>query len=398
MKKILLLGGSRYLKPVVKAIHELGYYAITCDYLPDNYAHKHADEYHNVSILDREAVLNLARELKIDGIMSFACDPGVVTAAYVATQLGLSTLPYKSVEILQNKALFRKFLTEHGFNVPKAKGYKSSDEALKDIDKFEWPVIVKPTDSAGSKGVRRVDAPKDLKGNIEYALSFSHSAEFIIEEFIEKEGDSSDSDCFSVNGELVFASFNNQKFDTQAENPYVPAAFTWPCGMAVESQKILREELQRLIKLLDLNTSIYNVETCQGTDGKTYIMECSPRGGGNRLAEILEFATGADLIKNAVRAAVGEKVISLRDPIYDGYWAEIILHSTRNGIFRSLYLDEQIKPYVHEMDLWIEPGDEVHVFSGANHCIGTLVLKFDNNIKMKDYVNHIYDHIEVITE
>ena len=104
MKKVLLLGGSRYLRPVIKACHELGYYAITCDYLEDNYAHKFSDEYHNVSIIDKDAVLELAKELKVDGVMSFACDPGVTTAAYVAEKLGLPTHPYKSVEILQNKA------------------------------------------------------------------------------------------------------------------------------------------------------------------------------------------------------------------------------------------------------------------------------------------------------
>ena len=88
---------------MIKAAHDLGYYVITCDYLPDNIAHKYADEYHNVSIIDIEAVLALARELKIDGIMSFAVDPGVVTAAYVQEQMGLPACgPYESVCILQN--------------------------------------------------------------------------------------------------------------------------------------------------------------------------------------------------------------------------------------------------------------------------------------------------------
>ena len=109
-KKILLLGGLRYLLPVIKAAHDLGYYVITCDYLPDNIAHKYADEYHNVSIIDKEAVLALARELQIDGIMSFAVDPGVVTAAYVQEQMGLPACgPYESVCILQNKDRFRRF-------------------------------------------------------------------------------------------------------------------------------------------------------------------------------------------------------------------------------------------------------------------------------------------------
>lgn len=396
MKKVLLLGGSRYLRPVIKAVHELGYYAITCDYLPDNYAHKYSDEYYNVSIMDKEAVLELARELKVDGVMSFACDPGVTTAAYVAEQLELPTHPYESVKILQNKALFRKFLTEHGFNVPKAKGYTDTTEAIKDVDFFTWPVIVKPTDSAGSKGVTRVDDPKELLKSIKYALSFSHSDEFIIEEFIEKQGDSSDTDCFSMNGELMFASFNNQKFDTNADNPYTPAAYTWPSTMSRENQEVLRSELQRLMKLLNLNTSIYNVETRESTNGKPYIMELSPRGGGNRLAEILEFATGAELIKNAVRAAVGDELTPMHDPVYNGYWAEIILHSDKSGSFRELAVDEEVRSYVYETELWVEPGDEVHAFTASNFAVGTLVLRFSDKDTMNYIVNDINKHIEII--
>lgn len=123
-KKLMLLGGIRYLLPVIKAAHEQGYYVITADYLPDNIAHKYSDEYVNVSIIDKDAVLRVAQEKKIDGIMSFGVDPGVVTAAYVQEKLGLPSFgPYESVCILQNKDCFRAFLAEHGFNVPKAKGY-----------------------------------------------------------------------------------------------------------------------------------------------------------------------------------------------------------------------------------------------------------------------------------
>ena len=82
-KKLMLLGGLRYLLPVIKAAHEHGYYVITADYLPNNIAHKYSDEYCNVSIIDKEAVLAKARELQIDGIMSFACDPGEIGRAHV---------------------------------------------------------------------------------------------------------------------------------------------------------------------------------------------------------------------------------------------------------------------------------------------------------------------------
>ena len=109
-KKLMLLGGIRYLLPVIEAAHKQGYHVITADYLPDNIAHKYSDEYVNVNITDKEAVLKAALEKGIDGIMSFGVDPGVVSASYVQEQMGLPSFgPHESVVILQNKDKFRYF-------------------------------------------------------------------------------------------------------------------------------------------------------------------------------------------------------------------------------------------------------------------------------------------------
>ena len=378
-KKLLLLGGLRYLLPVIESAHRLGYYVITCDYIPDNIAHKYSDEYHNVSIIDKEAVLALARELQIDGIMSFAVDPGVVTAAYVQEQMGLPGNPYESVCILQNKDRFRNFLTQHGFTVPKAKGFSSVEEALAERYWYSWPVIVKPTDAAGSKGVTRVDRPEDLGPALESAFEHSISKRVIVEEFIEKSGCSSDTDSFSVDGELKFVSFSAQRFDEGAVNPYTPSAYSWPSTMTKGQEAELASEIQRLLSLLGMRTSIYNIETRIGRDGRAYIMEVSPRGGGNRLAEMLRFATGVDLITNAVRAAVGDEVRGVEQKPYNGYWAEVILHADREGHFIRLDIDEEFSiSHVVQTDLWVKEGDKVSSFKGANDAIGTLVLRFDS--------------------
>ena len=375
MKKLMILGGARYALPVIEAAHKLGIYVITCDYLPDNIAHKYSDEYCNISIIDKEATLDAAQKLQIDGIMSFACDPGVVTAAYVADKMGLPNVgPYESVCILQNKGKFRKFLTDNNFTVPMAKSYKNIDEALKDAGIFNWPVIVKPTDSAGSKGVTRVDSIDDLKTSIEYALSFSHSDEFIIEDFITQKGYSSDSDSFSINGELKFVSFDCQRFDKDAENPYTPAAYSWPSSISNKHQDELKSEIQRLIKLLGMKTAVYNIETRESTDGKAYIMEMSPRGGGNRLSECLRYATGVDMITNMVKYSVGLPIDEIEQKDYSGYWAEVILHSDKAGIFESLWISDELQENIVETDLWIEKNQKVGGFSAANEAIGTLIM------------------------
>lgn len=397
MKKIMVLGGSRYALPVIKAAHELGLYVITCDYLPDNIAHKYSDEYCNISIIDKEKTLEAAERLQIDGIMSFACDPGVVTAAYVAEKMGLPNVgPYESVCILQNKGKFRQFLSDHGFRVPIAKGYTDIEVALNEKDMYNWPVIVKPTDSAGSKGVTRVDKPEQLRPSIEYALSFSHSDEFIIEDFITQRGYSSDTDSFSVDGELKFVSFNSQRFDSEAKNPYTPAAYSWPSSMTEKNQYELRSEIQRLIKLLHMKTAVYNIETRESLDGVPYIMELSPRGGGNRLSECLRYATGVDMITNMVKYSVGLPMDEITQQPYDGCWAEIVLHSDKPGVFDSLWISDEILENVIERDLWVEKGDQVGGFTAANEAIGTLILRFENDDKMQFVMGDINKYVKVI--
>lgn len=397
MKKLMLLGGMRYLVPVIETAHKMGVYVITCDYLPDNIAHKYSDEYVNVSILEKEKVLEEARKRKIDGILSFACDPGVVTAAYVAEKMNLPTSgPLESIEILQNKGKFRKFLTENNFNVPVAKQYTNIDEALKETEMFNWPVIVKPTDSAGSKGVTKVSKKEKLKDAIEYALKYSHCNEFIIEDFLEKVNDSSDCDSFSINGELKFVSFSAQKFDEKCENPYTPAAYTFPATISKNHQEELKNEIQRLLKLLNMKSSIYNIETRECTNGKAYIMECSPRGGGNRLSEMIRYMTNIDLIDEVVRAAIGEPLIDLKQEEIKENFAEIILHSEKEGTFKELWTSEKISDNIVEKDLWVKEGTKIGGFAGANEAIGTLVLRFKNQEELKRVIESQEEYVKVI--
>lgn len=395
-KRLMLLGGIRYLLPVIKAAHEQGYYVITADYLPDNIAHKYSDEYVNVSIIDKEAVLKVAREKEIDGIMSFGVDPGVIAASYVQNQMGLPSFgPFESVEILQNKDKFRAFLSQNGFNVPWAFSFDSVEEAFKNRAKFSYPLIVKPTDSAGSKGCTRVDEEVELNAALEYAIKYSISGKIIVEEFLEKKGCSSDTDSYAENGVLKFVSFSAQRFDENAVNPYTPAAYSWPSTFTMEEEQYLTSEIQRLITLLGMKTSVFNIETRVGTNGNPYIMELTPRGGGNRLCEMLRYATGVDLITAITRAMVGDDPGIVEQKPYDGHWAEIILHADKSGIFQRLEVDATLNAEVVEEDLWVKPGDFVHGFEGANDAIGTLVLRFEDEDTMESALSRINKYIKM---
>ena len=395
-KKLMLLGGIRYLLPAIEAAHRHGVHVITVDYLPDNIAHKYSDEYHNVSILDKEAVLDLAKKLQIDGILSYAVDPGVVAAAYVAEQMGLPfTCSYEAACIMQDKARFRQFLADNGFNVPNAKGYTNAEDALKDVDYFNWPVIVKPVDSAGSKGVTRVDDPKDLKNAIAHALDESHNGNIIIEDFLEKVGLSGGSESFFVNGELKYNAFYDQYFDTDAANPFTPSAECWPSEKTEQVLNDVKNQLQRLSDLLHFRTGLFNVEFRQCTDGKVYLMEVSPRAGGNRLAEILNYATDINIIDAEVSKAIGEALPVVHEPNYKGHYCIQVLHSDKSGVFDGIEVNSQLRGEVVEKEIRINKGSVVEPFKGANNALGTLFVRFDSHKEMETAITHRKDWLKI---
>ena len=401
MKKVLLLGGSYFQVPSVITAKRLGYYVITCDYLPGNPGHKYADEYHNVSTTDKEAVLRLAQELKVDGIVCYASDPAAPTAAYVAEHMGFPTSPYKSVEILSNKDKFREFLTSNGFHVPKAKGYNYSeyDILLKEVEMFQFPVMVKPVDSSGSKGVKKVESVDELKQAVDEAVVYSRCKRFIVEEYVEKYGYQIAGDGFSVNGELCFRCFANEHFDASGINPYVPVGESWPYNKPQRIHQKLHNEIQRAISLLDMKTQAYNFDARIDRNENVYLMEIGPRNGGNLIAQVTQYATNVNMVDYTIRAAMGEDCSNLHMVEPRGYWANYMIHSQISGILRGIWMDEDFKENnVVEYQPFFRNGDNVDAFTGSNGTLGTLILKFSSESEMLEKMDHMEKWMRPIVE
>lgn len=397
-KKLMILGGSSFVIPLIEKAHELGIYVITCDYLPNNIAHKYSDEYVNASVMDKEVVLKEARRLHIDGISSFACDPGVITAAYVADKMGLPNVgSYESVCILQNKTLFRSFLKEHNFNVPFFKSYSTIETVINDNDVFPYPVIVKPVDSAGSKGVTKVNGKHELSNAVEYAFSNSFSHTIIIEKFLEKKGFASNGDCFSYNGKLVFCPFTDQLFDSDSVNIYNPCGTKLPSSMPSNIQLELKNELQRLITLLDMKTSIYNFECRLSDDGKPYIMELSPRGGGNKIAELESLIYDFDYFDYIVKSYIGVP-FSFEEQSIKKPGFMYVLHSNKKGVFKGINIDNGLSKHLVYKDIHIKQGDFVEPFTGSNKSFGFLTFLFPDNNICEFYKNHVKDYVKVLID
>ena len=147
-----------------------------------------------------------------------------------------------------------------------------------------------------------------------------------------------------------------------------------------------------------MGTSLYNVEVRLGTDGNAYLMEVSPRGGGNRLSEMLEYTSGTRLVHNAVRAALGLPVEEMHDPVYQGHWSIVMLHAERSGAFRKLWIAEDARASLVEEDLWVSPGDPVEAFAGANNAVGSLVLNWPTEAERDARMADVSNWARILTE
>lgn len=388
MKKILLLGGSAQQIVAITTARNLGYYTILCDYLSDNPGQYKADKFYLVSTTDKEKILEVAEAEKVDGILAYASDPAAPTAAYVAEKMGLPGNPYESVRILCNKDLFRQFLREHGFCTPVANGYDEIEAAFDEIQSgyFKLPVIVKPIDSSGSKGVGRIDCITEARKKLENAMFFSRSKRIIVEEFVEKYGYQIAGDGFSLDGKLVFRYFANDHFNAKCVNPFVPISASFPYNMGEKVQNKIHNEIQRLLTALNMKTSTYNFDIRIDKDYNVYLMEIAPRDGGNYIPDVIRYATGVDLVELSIKAAMGEKIECNFSSKGQGYYAYYAVHSLCDGIFEEVKFAESAQ--ILENHLLVKQGDTIKAFTGANTTLGCLIMKFDSMEEMLDMMDN----------
>lgn len=397
--KILLLGGSMQQVVAIEKAKEMGYYTILCDYFDDNPGIEVADKFYQVSTTDMDAVLEIAKKENIDGIVCYASDPAAVTQAYVAEKMGLSGNNYESVKILATKSLFRKFLMENGFNTPNymvIDGSVEEDIRNKEI-LLKFPIMVKPVDSSGSKGVSKVLDKNELEEAIETALEYSRCKKVILEEYVDMLGYQVAGDGFSVDGKLVFACLGNDHFDLASPNPFVPVAASFPCCMSKRVQEKIYKEVNRVFELLKIKTGAYNFDIRVDKDENVYLMEIGPRNGGNYIPQVIENITGVDMLEYTIKAVMGEDCSSLKMVGTNGFYAYYSIHSAKEGIFDGIEIDDNfLEKHLVSSYLNLNIGDRVIPYTGSNKTIGILILKFKDMKEMLDLIEHISDYVKVV--
>ena len=394
MKKVMVLGASYLQSFVINKIRQMGHFCIALDGNPASESFALANKSYVCSTTDLEAVLKIAREEQIDGIMTYASDVAAPTAAYVAENMGLPTNPYVSVDIMTDKAKTRLFMEQNGFHVPKSRETKTLAEAVETAREIGFPVIVKPTDASGSKGVTRVDAPEGLEEAFAYAMGFSRSKTVIVETFLVRDGYQIDADCFMYDGELVYFNPMDQHQDKIA--PYSPIGISAPSILGEERRQKAFAEVRRFLKLLNMRFGEYNVEYIFDAQGRIYILEIGPRSGGNLIPDVIREGTGFDIVQANVMAHLGEPCRIPAELPFVNNVTSFIIHSQEDGIFEGLELHPEVEKSVRFMKLFVQPGEQVRRFTSGIYAMGFCLMQFEDHAFMLEVMDHTADYFKVI--
>lgn len=392
MKKILMLNGSFCEKPIIEKAKELGYYVVTTGNAPELIGHKSADEYIPCDYSDKEAVLRLARDNGIEGIVSCANDFGVLTAAYVAEQMGWKGHDaYKTAETIHHKDKFKAYCHEHGIPSPHSEAFSNKRDALAYCEKCRYPVIVKANDLTGGKGVRKADSPAEAAGAIENAFVMSRDKRILVEPYLV--GEQASIDVFIVNKKIVVTSGCTAY---SQKNPYLIQAETFPPIGFDQVIPELHEIIYKIVNDLDLADGIIALQYIL-CDGKPYVIEMMRRCFGNEALLLSDMITGFPWEEAYIKASLGLDCADIKakaPPMkccgHFGVMADC------NGIVKGYDVPEEIKRHLFKVTEMVQPGGRIN--DCMNERIAYLYYTYDSLEEMNAEVVHFNDKIKIEME
>lgn len=393
----MILGGSKNQLPLIKSAKKLECNIVLCDYAEDNIGRQYADKFYCVSTLDKEAVLEVAIKEKIDGIVTNS-EPAMPISAYVGNKLRLPSNPYESIVILSQKDLFRDFLRRNGFNCPQSYTTNDYRDALDNILGFKFPLMVKPIDSSGSRGVSKINSTDELEHAFNVAMGFSKSKHVIIEEFIKRTHDYMiGGDIFVLNGEVGFWGLMNCLRNNKT-SIFVPVGKSFPAFITNSQFHIIKNTINAMLRKLNIEFGAFNVELMFCSNNQLFMIEMNPRNGGNKIPEILKVITGIDLLETTVGASLGIRNLDLSFDLKEKHMSTYVLHSNKNGVLKSISYSDDIKNNIFEIFMDKHMGETVEKFNSADSLIGIIFLEFDSLDEMKHKLDCIEELIKINIE
>ena len=306
MKKLLVIGAGFLQDFVIRCSAALGYETLAVDADPKAPGFTHSARHAVVNIVDQQACLDYARQECIDGVLTAATDFGVLSASFVAQEMGLPGLRYEAAQLIKNKYRVRKCLFENRVDDTEQAFEVTGETDLESLaGRIRYPVMVKPCDGSGSRGASRVDRPENLATACAYAVngSITHRAE--IESFIT--GQEYGAESLVLDGQVHVLAIMKKKMT--APPYYAELGHAIPNGLPVRLEQKVRECVERAIRALGVNFGAVNMDLLITEDGRVSIVDVGARMGGNLIGPcIIPYGTGVDYPTALIRASVGDPV------------------------------------------------------------------------------------------
>ncbi|WP_066632176.1 ATP-grasp domain-containing protein [Labilibacter marinus] len=393
-KKILIIPALDDHVDLINLAKQKGYIVITCDNNPENIGHFYGNVSKNISLLDVNKLISTAKKNRINAVCAFSTDIGAVAANKIARELNMHYNPFEAVEIMASKKLFREFLCANNFLSPKFQVIEKYDQL--NLDDLNLPLIIKPTDRAGSKGVQIINEIEGLREKIDFALSYSFKKEVIIEEYIETDFKQVHGDAIVQNGRLLFQCLGDQYFGEGALR-FSPIATTFPTTIPIVLKEKLIDELKRFVETIGYKNGGINVEARINKNGEIVFIELGPRFGGNFIPKAIEFACGVNVSKCAFQLAIKTPITISSYNINDCIF-QLILRSTVSGKFRSVNIDDK-KQFRILQDYSIKnKGDEVTVGDGTGNIISVYIIEAVSKDVSIEIIRNIKNYFNVIID
>jgi len=381
-KTLLVLGAARYQLEAILRAHQLGYRVVTADNVPNNPGHTFADRAYCIDTTNKDEILRVAISERISGVISPATDVAVPTAAFVADKLGLPGPPPSAVRITCDKAALSQFLTDHAFPGPPSlvlrKGEQTCFAAL-----GPPPWIVKPDCSSGSKGCSVVSDAATIGCALADAWCWARNR-VVIQKYIE--GHQGTAEGVLSNGSIVAIFITDRQ---TATDPYVATiGHRLPSRLPSDMAERIAKLLQDVLSTLGITDGVFDCDFVVSGDG-VFVLELSPRLGGNCIARLIRHASGFDILQYAIQFACRDaQPCSVAAPLRPT--AVILLGTERPG--RLDYNEAELcalrkEPWVLTAELDCARGTMVSAFTDGRRRVGEAFLVADDRDELDQRVS-----------
>jgi biotin carboxylase len=300
MKKILIIGASYLQVPLIKKVRELGFESHVVAWEDGAVGKEYASKFYPISIVDKETILELAKRLKPDAVLSIASDLAEKTVNYVARSLGLVSNSEWTNECTSNKFKMREILSLSGILCPQY--FRVTDKSqLSDLC-IVLPVIVKPTDRSGSRGVTLVFHSDDLSSAVDKALDESFKKEVIIEQYID--GAEVSVESISQNKRHQVLTITDKQ--TTGSPHFVELGHKEPSNLSFTICDKIKEITLSILDITEIEHGASHTEFKIDSVGNVYLIEIGSRMGGDFIgSDLVYYSTGFDFVKASIEVSLG---------------------------------------------------------------------------------------------